>query len=144
MNETLQQAMLSLIDSTVSTVQDGVAFLKQEIPDVITQLLTWHMVESLLYFFVFILLSLSCVIVVYFVFRKKIVTYLDTSGYPVKMQTGPRSLWDEGKEGYVIIGGLSVIGSVGFALLSLTQLVWIKILIAPKLYLLEYAATLMK
>lgn len=43
---TLQDSLVSIISSVQSGVQAGVSFLQQEIPDVIRQLLTWKAVEA--------------------------------------------------------------------------------------------------
>jgi len=46
MNEQLQQAVAELIEKSLSMLQTGADFMAAEIPDVVHQLLMWHMVKA--------------------------------------------------------------------------------------------------
>ena len=122
MNDELQKALSEIINKTLKGVDAGVSFLQQELPEVIQQLLIWHAVESALLCLTLFLASLLCA-------------------------WGAKKIWVFGKaegcgaEGFALIPG--AIG-VAFAAFAINTTTWLKILIAPKLYLVEYAASLIK
>ena len=117
MNEELQ---VTLNDALVGIITDVTAtkdFIVSEAPEVIEQLLTWNMCISLAFFVVWLL------VISVFVF------------YLVR---GIRNHWDgDGIMALMFGSVLSLLGVVG-------STSWLQILIAPKLYLLEYAASLVK
>lgn len=146
MNEQLQNALALILQKAVTGVEEGVSFLSAELPDVAHQLLMWNMVHS-------ILLSVLGVLVFipsYYIFKylnrvssEARKAYLDgeewtryVSGgkltsfeYDIKVSIAPRAV---------------VISSTTILSCFLLNLTWLKILIAPKLYLIEYATTLVK
>lgn len=126
MNEELQKAVAELIQKSIVAVQEGSVFLAAEIPDVVYQLLLWHGVLNLMMFSLGMILLIGFIIVDYNV---------------------GKWIWKSHKESdwfYYLVPGslfrlLYVIPSI--ALLNLT---WLQIWIAPKIFLIEYAAKLIK
>lgn len=134
MNEQLQTALAELIGAATTVGRGSVDFLRAELPDVIRQLLVWKAVSSALG----LVLVLAMAIVAFFLFRRGF-RVLET--IPVKRESyesDPRfwtRLW-------LIVG--SVVCGFTLAVGVLSSFEWLQILIAPKLYLIEYAARLAK
>lgn len=141
MNEQLQQALTAILNKTMSGVDAGVNFLSAEIPDVIHQLLLWKMVYSLL---IFIGGSILLIITVVFVYKQtRRVKKQDDRSYPTYKANLSFDSSGEVHPGIlaVIIGGCF---GAGFGIGGMTDLTWLQIWIAPKIYLIEYAASLAK
>jgi len=113
------EALIKLIDSSTSAVEWSV----QQLPEVIEQLLRWKMVTSLIRF------SASTVL---FLIVIGIVTNLIRLGVKNK-------LCEDLAIGHIVPSlFISVVAYCSF------DLTWLKIHIAPKVYLIEYAAELVK
>lgn len=147
MNEQLQQALAALLNKTVQGIDSGAAFLSAEVPDVIQQLLMYKLIESALWFSVGITLMIS----VFFVRRacvlsknKAIKAYDDGerwTRYETCTDTTSHSYdWVTGPATFFVPGLIAFIGIV----MTTANLDWVKIWIAPKIYLIEYAASLAK
>lgn len=127
MNEELQKVLAELIGSTI----EAKAFLLAELPDVIQQLLWWHGLKSGLSFVAAIAIAAIYARTVKWLFSG--VGNKNHSFY--KINGG----WDDGD---------AIAMSLILSLPSLIPFVcfwsidWLQILIAPKLYLIEYAAKL--
>lgn len=151
MNEQLQQALAAILNKTMEGVDAGVNFLSAEVPEVIHQLLMWKMVSAatvvglcLLAAVVFTLASFKGLrdIAAY---NKACAAYRLSTGEAEAraledMQTiGPRNalaiIW-------FILCGVSWIFLMSAGLVN--GAVILKIWIAPKIYLIEYAASLAK
>lgn len=139
MNEQLQQALTAILNKTMSGVDAGVNFLSAEIPDVIHQLLLWKMVESLLIFIGGLILLVICSVFVYKQTRR-VKTGEGTYGsYKANF------VFDSDGDHPGIIGVISVaVFGLGFGIGGICNLNWLQIWIAPKIYLIEYAASLAK
>ena len=130
MNEQLQQALASILGKTMQGVEAGVSFLSTEIPDVIHQLLVWKM-----YYAGLESIALIFGLIAFYKFCK---FYEKTEGDFFKeygTATPPAII-------IFIVGGI-------YSLLSCAQLflniaTMFKIWLAPKIYLIEYAASLAK
>lgn len=128
MNEQLQQALAALLNKTVAGVEAGTAFLQAEIPDVIQQLLMWKLAQASA-------MSAACVLGllgVAFVLR-----------VVAKHTANDGILSIEGGGIPVSILSAAFTGAAGVGLFS-----WgsdaLQIWLAPKIYLIEYAASLAK
>lgn len=128
MEEQANKILVELLQKAVGGIDAAVSFSQAQIPDVVHQLLVWNSVSSFLYqLFVILLIS------GYFLSIKKLNSIaLNESNSPEK-------------------SGLVVVGIVAGGIVSLSFFVsfffyfdWLKIWLAPKLYLLEYAASLIK
>ena len=60
MNEQLQSALVKIIDKTMSGIDASVGFLSAEIPEVITQLLTWYAIEGVITSLLGLLMVIAC------------------------------------------------------------------------------------
>lgn len=126
------------------TTGDAAAFLVAEIPDVIQQLLVWHAIESLLWFLPGILL-IAAPWFAYWCWGGRgepAEPYYGETRYVETFTHDRRGDIDQdGVFALVLGGGIATV--VGFTLL-LNNLEWLQILVAPKLYLLEYARVLLR
>ncbi len=128
-NQKLQDSLATMVDKTVSATGEATTFLVNQIPDVLQQLLRWKMMESLLsvIFPIILFLIAACG---YGYWLKKVI------------QWGCFNTYDP--VGYVLgalFGGAAVFGLFLSACFHF-DLVWLQIWIAPKVYLLEYAKSL--
>jgi hypothetical protein len=123
-------------------------FLAAEIPDVIQQLLVWHAIESFIWFFLGLLLLASP----WFVYwkwggRGEPTGEADYGGGPRYKKTFTHNRLGEvdgdgdGMFALMLVGAAAT--TVGF-LITMNNLEWLQILVAPKLYLLEYARVLLR
>ena len=124
--EELNTALATLIEQATTGIDASVGFLQAELPDVVTQLLMWHGVKSGLYCLLalLILAAWGCVEVVV-----------------IKM--GKKEKWDS--EDWIFVYGM--FGTIPRLLPFLIVMIffnttWLQIWIAPKVWLLEYAAKL--
>ena len=151
MNEELQKALGELLNKANNCIDAASGFLAAELPEVIYQLLMWHGV----YNFILFIVSLLLIVTIPFQIKKI------TATVPDKIQEGDPDnfYWFNENLNYPSLGFLakrtdiSVASRValGFAVfieaiicLSSLNLEWLQIYIAPKVWLLEYAASLTK
>lgn len=120
---TINEALIRMVDG----VEQAGDFLAQEVPEVIGQLLRWHAVESGIYTALFV------AVLAFYIWanlkqarwlRRRKWSYLDSVELPLMFGN--------------LIGQPAAIA----LLCILWDLRWLQIWIAPKLYLVEYAATL--
>lgn len=125
MNEQANKILADLLQKASNGIDTAVSFSQAQIPDVIHQLLVWNAVSSLLF---------------------QVIAILTVIGFLLTV----KKEWEiaEGYSGadffaflYIVCGALaSIIMFVGFWF----NFDWLKIWLAPKLYLIEYAASLVK
>lgn len=128
MNEQLQKALAELIGKASNGIEASVSFLSSEIPDVISQLLSWYAVKSAT---LTILGLLMCV--TWFFVEKAILSKLkkeDVELFDVAMFYGLLGCF------------IRIIPFI--ALTKMISLDWLQIWIAPKIWLIEYASQLAK
>lgn len=141
MNEQLAAAVTNLINKAVSTAEAASEFVLAELPDVVQQLLIWKAVES----------GLSMLL---FVFINAVLVYVwaKYSGVGEKYETAqgrtlhePTLTHDEYGDWspHVIITGVCTLATHAVSWVAF-DLDWLQILVAPKIYLIEYAAQLVK
>ena len=114
-------------DAAKGVTTRAIDFASEQIPDVIHQLLVWKLAESLAY----VVLGLS-IILLFFWTRSRVKAYVEA---------------DDGDKEIVLLytvfcGGLSF--SIGGIFMFYNLLDVIKIWFAPKIFLIEYAADLLK
>lgn len=135
-NEALQNALASILQRSITAVDAGVAFLSAEIPDVIQQLLMWHATQSLIFFLIgFAVVFFSLFILFY------------NCGRGEKLEHYYKTTWTHDKYGdfnnplpYLGIGLIVLM----FGIMMSSNMAWLQIWIAPKIFLIEYAASLVK
>ena len=119
MNEKLQEVLAELITLTTQ----GKDFVLEQAPDVITQLLAWNFTISLLWFCAGVILILSALAVSRMVYMGNA---RDSDGDQV----------------------YAIVCCVFATCLGITSVIhnlsWLQIVIAPKVYLLDYASGLIK
>jgi len=126
MNEQLQNTVNEILQKAIAGATQAGEFLKDQIPDVVQQLLTWKLTESAVE-------GVGCVVGVValgIAYKKfcKLIARMDTDYFA-------RSL----------AGAFSGGGVVVLSVASLSNLLEVlKIWLAPKVWLLEYAASLVK
>lgn len=112
-----KQALVELINRSFSAVDAVVAFTKEQLPDVIYQLLLWKAVQSFLWFvFCVAVIVVSCIIT-----KKHAKSTNGFSWFPC-----------------------GVASFLSLIILAKAGMDWLQIWLAPKLYLLEYASQLVK
>lgn len=130
MNESLQQALAGILNKTMAGVEAGVSFLSSELPDVIQQLLVWKLAQSS------VLLGLG---ISFWVFA----AYLLRKGLKNMKEEGEKTWTNRQEYRYVapyIISAFAV--SIGFVMSMVNGATALQIWLAPKIYLIEYAASL--
>ncbi|ECC9542399.1 hypothetical protein DTG28_22245 [Salmonella enterica subsp. salamae] len=149
MEEQANKILVELLQKASNGIDAAVSFSQAQIPDVVHQLLLWNMVDSLIKTLIAIL-----TIPLVFWFMKKQCQRVEIGKIGDEVYSWehgnpkyrPTMVWDSKGEisfsflplaGVLILWGLFIIGTV-------TNMVWLKIWLAPKLYLIEYAASLIK
>lgn len=127
MNEQLQKALADLLNMTIEGLDAGVAFMQAELPVVVSQLLLWYGVKSLL-LCLYGILAVSLTAIVWWKWFK----YCKNSG---KIDC------DEFTTIFMpaIIAIVPIVSGV-----SSLNMEWLQICIAPKIWLIEYAAQFAK
>jgi|SRR5690554_1835569 len=137
----LDEALATLIEKSVSGIDKASEFLVGEIPDVVYQLLLWHGVSSLIQFLVGVILLPLTILMTYKISKKLLLA---------RKQKETWSCWDEGSDLTSYQFDLSavgcIVGCVSGTIISVVSIniEWLQIWIAPKVWLLEYAAQLVK
>jgi len=123
-NKILEQALVDMLNKVTAGVEKGVDFLSAELPDVINQLLMWKMTESLFYTVVGVVSSILI--------------------YPLVKTAYKRFVRD--CETDFAVGMISSFATFPLFIIAIEtiNLTWLQILIAPKIYLIEYASQLLK
>ena len=125
---TLNDALATIIQKTQVAVESGVSFLSEQIPDVIQQLLMWKFAAAVIWALASLPLVIQLVPVVRWArkYHKKSYVQYDFPGH------------------IFLVGAslfVAVWGSISVMYNSMEAL---KIYIAPKVWLIEYAASLVK
>lgn len=126
MSEELQNAIQQLITKTLDGVDTSVAFLNAELPDYVYQLLLWYGVYNFL-------------ITVIFTIILCVAWYLPYKSRGAMLAMGMN--WKNGP-GWQVTWIFSVFISVPCVIEM--NLIWLQIWIAPKVWLIEYASSLVK
>lgn len=147
MNEEAQKALAAMVQRALDGVDAAVEFSQAQIPDVVEQLLIWHMVDSLLS----CLAAFCAALFSFLMFRKGAASqkaareaYKNGERWTRFSDSGSgltSTAYDFKASGlafYVPAGALALASPL---MISTT---WLKIIIAPKIYLLEYGASLVK
>lgn len=138
MNEELQNQLTSMISKLQDVGVEAFMFGKEQIPDVISQLLTFHLVEALVMSVIYFLVGFVLPVIVgkmfWAYYRKALAEYKAKERRHPKDDPDGLGFW------FIPIGllFLFLFGFVGNLTLAL------KIWLAPKVYVLEYLATLGK
>ena len=152
MNEQLQQALTAILNKTMQGVDTGVSFLSNQLPDVISQLLLWKMAQAGIGF------SIILLVVVISSFSARWATKVFAK-YNVGSSLYMRNHGNEEEKrgeimrdeaGQLIPWAVISVTVCAFSWLALfvggipMLMSMIQIWLAPKIYLIEYAASLAK
>ena len=129
---TLENALISSIEGIKKTGTELVDALYQQAPEVINQLLLWDGVES----FVMFLTSLLLLCMPFIYYKLAVAAY---KKFDVAKLHDESPYWIP-----TCVIGFFVMLTSALTSITLMNLKWLKIWLAPKVYLLEYLATLMK
>jgi FlaA1/EpsC-like NDP-sugar epimerase len=127
--EQLNIALAKLIEQATAGIDASTSFLTAQVPDVILQLLMWNFVLNLAYFVLGILIFFFCI----YLWRK---IYRTLEVVDIRSSTN--------SEDTIIIGGGMLSALLLLPTFIFLNLTWLQIWIAPKVWLLEYGATLVK
>ena len=135
MNEQLQLAVSTLIQTSLNAIDKGTTFLSNQIPEVIQQLLLWKAVVSFIEFSsgIFIIGGIFA----WLIYQYK---YWTTT---VTTEWGTKNVRLEEDAGPLVLLNLFCIIPLLYGS-SCINLIWLQIWIAPKLYLIEYAKDFLK
>lgn len=137
MNEQLEQALVTLINKAVQGADTARDFLASETPEVIQQLLIWHGTYNFILFCIGLLLLFAVIFGNY-----KYIKWLradDKRLYEIHHSFGK----EKNIRCDVLIGNLFQALWV-IPLVYLLNFKWLQIWITPKVWLIEYAAKLLK
>lgn len=152
MNEQLQQALAAILNKTMAGVEAGVSFLGAELPDVIQQLLIWKLAEAgmtvaISFGAAFALTRLargSLTVLTKYLQGQS--AYYNNSGNEAEregkrqmLEYGSQCPWAIIRAGIATFAWLAVLVS-GLPAAQVALQIWL----APKIYLIEYAASLAK
>lgn len=147
MNEQANKILVDLLQKASDGIDAAVTFSQAQIPDVIHQLLVWNFTKSLA---LTLLMVLTIPFVVKFamaMLRRQQDGVFDNEGYSWDRgnpKFKPTLIWQ--KDGdlspLTIIFGFAIGLYVAILLGVVADMTWLKIWLAPKLYLIEYAASL--
>ncbi|EEW5488926.1 MULTISPECIES: hypothetical protein [Escherichia] len=149
MQEEANKILVDLLKKASDGIDSAIVFSQAQIPDVVHQLLVWNMVDSLIK----TLIAISTIpLVIWFVKKqcKKVeIGKFDNEGRSCdngqpKYKT--TMIWEsDGKlSGFVLPLVALFILWFSFIISVVANMTWLKIWLAPKLYLIEYAASLIK
>ncbi len=125
MNEALEKALTELLTKSTEGIDQAASFLSAEIPKVIQQLLMWHGVyNAILCFFGIVLFF----ILIYANYRQV--------KWVIKEE-----FYNEEEAPLLMV---NILQAIPFAIIciEMINIQWLKIWIAPKAWLIDYAATL--
>jgi predicted nuclease of restriction endonuclease-like RecB superfamily len=143
MNEELQNQLSTILQGVINTADSASAFFIEELPEVIQQLLMWKFAVSLITTLIFP------------VFASTLALYVYKRGYKnftewIRLMNLPYSQMETGDNSKIVVKGVETIGGGAISLIALLvsshhlNLTWLQIWLAPKIYLMEYASTLIK
>lgn len=139
MKEEANKILLELLKKATEGIDAAISFSQAQIPDVVRQLLLWNLVDSLI---ITVIAIASIPLVVWLIKRQwaRVPNVLDSGRYI------PTLVWDKRGEINPAVLIVFVFGAFWavWVIRVLSNLTWLKIWLAPKLYLIEYAASLMK
>lgn len=149
MQEEANKILVDLLKKASDGIDSAIAFSQAQIPDVVHQLLVWNMVDSLIK----TLIAISTIpLVIWFMkkqYQKVEIGKFDNEGCSWeegKPKYKPTMIWESNGEISFLILPLAAVFVlwVSFIIAVVTNMTWLKIWLAPKLYLIEYAASLIK
>ncbi|MCN2205039.1 hypothetical protein MLT84_22750 [Escherichia coli] len=149
MQEEANKILVDLLKKASDGIDSAIAFSQAQIPDVVHQLLVWNMVDSLIK----TLIAISTIPLVFWFMKKQYqkveIGKFDDEGRSWdngQPKYKPTMIWEsDGRlSGFVLPLVAVFILWFSFIISVVANMTWLKIWLAPKLYLIEYAASLIK
>lgn len=128
MDEQLQKALAEIIGKVNGGIDGAASFMSAQIPDVVSQLLTWYATKSA------IMCSLAVIVMVAWFFAERCA---------IKTLRAGSADFDDWAIVYGLLGSIARIMPILFVV-SYLNIDWLQIWLAPKIWLIEYAASLAK
>jgi hypothetical protein len=128
-NDKLQNALADTLTKTTNALGDATDFLKAQLPDVIRQLLVWKAIEAAIWCFI------PLIVFLYILHKLKKAYNASTWNH----RDGPtnRAAW--------VTMFYSILTFIaGATVVDCSNLTWLQIWVAPKIYLIEYVKTLIQ
>jgi Na+-transporting NADH:ubiquinone oxidoreductase subunit NqrD len=141
MNEQLQNAVATILDRAVTGIDSSVDFMQAELPEVIEQLLMWYAVKGVILVFIGLFLIIPFILVMKKIASKDIHSATCDSFWVTYYSHIGNGLGG-GAMLLVIFSGVSSL--IGSLLVLFNIMVPIQIWIAPKIWLMEYASSIVK
>ena len=153
MNEELQQALIQFVTMITESAQAVGEFGAEQAPEVIGQLIAWGMTLSLILFFFFAFVTVGSIML-----SIKSIRESSSKVAALRAQYDAHELWTRYTPSssvtslqfdtrmfrvmnfHLMVMIPAAIGIIGMV----SNLEWLKILIAPKVWLIEYASSLIK
>ena len=139
----LDQTLADLIISSINTASQAKEFIISQTPEVIQQTLLWYGLYNFILFIIsFVILFLS--IFISYKINKKITKDFDNGEPWTRYENKLDSHSTSGTYDFikVWIVSIPIIGIITF--IVMVNLEWLKIWVAPKLWLIEFASNLVK
>ncbi|HEM8007202.1 TPA: hypothetical protein ACTYHK_001649 [Citrobacter koseri] len=149
MNEQANKILVELLQKAANGIDAAASFSQAQIPEVVHQLLVWNLVHSL----IMTLIAISTIPLIFWFVKRQCqkveIGKFGNEGYSWDRgnpKYSPTMVWDsKGELSFLIVPGAAVLCFWGLWVIAVvTKMTWLKIWLAPKLYLLEYAASLIK
>ena len=149
MNEQANKILAELLQKAADGIDAAVSFSQAQIPDVIHQLLVWKFTKSLVITLIILATIPVAVKFVRAMLKREPDGVFDNEGYSWDRgnpKYKPTLIWqrDGNMNPLTIIFAAGCVFYVVIAFGLIIDLTWLKIWLAPKLYLIEYAASLVK
>ena len=146
MNEQVEQKANELLLNMIDKAQQGMEFAEAQIPDVVEQLLVWNFTASMIGFVFLSLLSVASAMMFKHAFTLRSLALDAHKNGEEWTRWHPNSDITSFQFDFMTVGVFFVSGAACAIsiICALCQFEWLKIWLAPKVYLLEYAASLAK
>ena len=145
MNEQMQQALIKVIEKANSGVDASIDFLSDQLPDAVHQLLTWGLLSSVVSCFVCLIVVVICVFAI-----NKTLSSIESAKKSKRTNLACFLAYSHSDDGTLEAFSILVFIFSSFAItVSIIAFIAnafeaLKIGFAPKIWLIEYAATLAK
>lgn len=140
MNEQLQQSLAIILDKTINGIDASLGFMQVQLPDVIEQLLLWYAVKGIILALFGLIMIPS---IVFYIIKVKTIDFQSCTHDTFWVAHYHHSS-NNMNAGGALLGVFSGACSTAGFIMLFNIMDTIKIWIAPKIWLIEYAAQLTK
>jgi hypothetical protein len=144
MNEQLQLAVSDILTKSMSALDQGAEFMAGEIPEVIEQLLMWKAFESLSVTVMLISFSMLSIFICTKLRAKAFSDFDSGESWATNQYGSEKHISSDADFVASLVWWVPAIATIPIFVNLFSAPSWLQIWIAPKLYLLEYAASIIK